>query len=513
MIKQSTVLMATPIAMLATEKGLDLHDKALDIIKGLNETTANIASFTEENIATELPDYTALVPDHTETLDMASTIVADTIRSALYTVSKVIKPILVDTQEKLKGQLSASNATDTIFNQLQIDLVNIEPAFLNSPFYPKEAPPTFAGIDSIRLSNLLQGSWPRLTGSELVEMIAVEVDTLRTFFSSPAEVQNVYDALFIEKNWWTVFTPDCVKDGVAMIDHNANYRFESFRTLVIASLLLNKLVSIDDPLSGVTDVSLEDYRASLRLTRDLLSTMLARFRNLWENRAAAGIIILDQAVKYDNQPHSDIYSSDGSALQGIRYLSGRLTIGYNTAVLEMFAQADELSLTEYVIGYLYAKNRGYNVKDIITDRDVVKAAWVEYRNDVTQAIMTNKNNVARKVFMQVLDGLYSKEEYKPLIDAMSDDVAPNQRVQTRLASHIDIGLFFNNIPLLDSIIRGDNSLMNTYLAAKLADVFDCPIAEEILTLNANNPVGSVEQQRKALSHSIDKVIINRLFAR
>lgn len=512
MIKQSTVLMATPIAMLATEKGLDLHEKALDIIKGLNETTANIASFTEENIATELPDYTALVPDHTETLDMASTIVADTIRAALYTVSKVIKPILVDTQDKLKGQLSPSSATDTIFNQLQIDLVNIEPAFLNSPFYPKEAPATFNGIDSIRLSNLLQGSWPRLSGSELVEMIAVEVDTLRTFFSSPAEVQNVYDALFIEKNWWTLFSADSVKDGVAMINHGANYRFESFRTLVIASLLLNKLVSIDDPLSGVTDVSLEDYRASLRLTRDLLSTMLARFRNLWETRASAGIIILDQAVKYDNQPHTDVYS-DGSVLQGINYLSGRLVIGYNTAVLEMFAQADELSLTEYVIGYLYAKNRGYNVKDIITDRDVVKAAWVEYRNDVAQAIVTNKNNVARKVFMQVLDGLYAKEEYKPLIDAMPDEVSPNQRVQARLSKHIDIGLFFNNIPLLDSILRGENSLMNTYLAAKLADVFDCPIAEEILTLNANNPVGSIEQQRKALSHSIDKVIINRLFNR
>lgn len=508
MIKQSTILMATPIAMLATEKGLNLHEKAGDIIKGLNETTANIVSFTEENIATELPDYTTLVPDHTEVLDMASTIVADRIRSALYTISKTIKPILAETQEKLKGQLSSSNATDTIFDQLQINMMNIEPAFLNSPYYPKEVPATFNGVDSIRLSNLLQGSYPRLSANELVELIAVEVDTLRTFFSSPAEVENVYNALFIEKNWWTIFSPDCVKEGVALINHGGNFRFESFRTLVIASLLLNKLVAMDDPLPGVTDVSLEEYRASLRMTRDLLSSLLARFRALWESRAAAGIIILDQAVKYDTQGNG---FSDGSGLNGIKYLSGSLTIGYNTAVLEMFAQADELSLTEYVIGFLYAKHRGYNVKDIITDRDVVKQAWVEYRNDVTQAILTNKNNVARKVFMQVLEGLYGKEEYKPLIDAMNDDVAPNQRVQARLANHIDIGLFFNNIPLLDSVLRGDNSLMNTYLAAKLADVFDCPIAEEILTLNANNPVGSVEQQRKALSHSIDKVIIKRLF--
>lgn len=506
MIKQSTVLMATPIAMLATEKGFNLHEDAGDIIKGLNETTANIVSFTEENIATELPDYTKLVPDHSEALDMASTVVADTIRGALYTISKVIKPILTETRNRLVEQIGAANATDTIFGNLKIDMVNIEPGFLNSPFYPKEVPATFRGINTIRLSDLLQGTYPRMEGSELVEMIAVDVDSLRTFFSSPSEVQAVYDSLFVEKYFWSIFNDAAIKDGIATINNGANYRFQSFRTLVIASLLLNKLVAMDDPLPGVTGASLDEYRASLRQTRDLISTMLYHFRMVWETRAAAGIIILSDNVEYTQDKHNP-------ATSGLDSFIGTLTIGYNSAVLEMFANSDELSLSEYVIGYLYAKQRGYNVKDIITDRDVVKQAWVEYRNDTAQALMTNKNAIARKVFIQVLEGLYTKEEYKPLIDTMEQDVAPNQRVAMRLARHIDVNLFFNNVPLLDSVIRGDNSLMNTYLAAKLADVFDCPIAEEILNMNAQNPVSSLEQQREALSHSIDKVIIKRLFNR
>lgn len=506
MIKQSTILMATPIAMLATEKGFNLHEEAGDIIKGLNETTANIVSFTEENIATELPDYTQLVPDHSETLDMASTVVADTIRGALHTISKVIKPILTDTRNRLVEQVAASNATDTIFSNLSIDMVNIEPGFLNSPYYPKEIPETFRGINTIRLSDLLQGSYPRMAGNELVELIAVDVDSLRPFFSSPSEVQAVYESLFVEKYFWAIFSDAAIKDGIATINSATNYRFQSFRTLVIASLLLNKLVAMDDPLPGVTGTSLEEYRASLRQSRDLISTMLYHFRSLWNTRAAAGIIILSDEVSYSS-------AADNAGTKGHNALMGKLVIGYNSAVLEMFASSDELSLSEYVIGYLYAKERGYNVKDIITDRDVVKQSWIEYRNDIAQALMTNKSGIALKTFTQVLETLYGKDEYKPLIDAMEQDVTPNQRIQMRLAKHIDLGMFFSNIPLLDSVIRGENSLMNTYLAAKLADVFDCPIAEEILNLNAQNPVSSLEQQRKALSHSIDTVIIKRLFNR
>lgn len=509
MIKQSTILMATPIAMMATEKGMDLHEKAGNIIRGLNETTANIVSFTEDNIATELPEYTGLVSDHTDALDAASTVVADRIRAALYTISKVVKPILVEVQKKLQNELTYNSATDYIFSAIDIDMINIEPEFLDSPFYPKEIPLSYKDINTVVLSDLLRGSYPNLSGQELVELIAVDVDMLRDFFKSPTEVKEVYDALFIEKNFYVIFNGAAVKDGIAQINYGANFAFNGFRNLVIASLLLNKLVSMDDPISGVTNVSLADYRASLAMTRDLFTTMLVHFRNQWQSRAAAGIIILSDGLKYGQ--NGSVFGFSRAELGDLPYFSGKLVIGYNRAVLEMFAQSDELSLTEYVLGFLYAKQRGYNVRDIITDRDTVKSAWIEYRGSINAALATNKNVVASRVFYQVIESLYSREEYKPFIDTMESDVNPNQRVMSRLSQHMDVQGFFGNITLLDSVLRGDNSFMNTLLAAKLADVFDSPIAEEILTLNANNPVGSVEQQRKALSHSIDKVIIKRLF--
>lgn len=503
MIKQSTVLMATPLAMLATEKGLNLHEKATDLIKGLNETTASVVSFTDENIATELPDYTALVPTHSEALALASDVVADTIRGALYTISKAVKPILVETQTRLKSTMDAEAPVEVIMSHINLEMINIEPAFLNSAFYPKGPALTFQDVNHIRLDELLRGVWPRLTGTELSELIALPVPELESFFNDPSELQAIYETLFIEKNFYSLFDGRAIVNGVVDIKNPLNYRFTSYRTLVIANLLLNKLASLDDPLDGVTAVSLDDYRVSLQQTRDLFTTMLYHFKMVWEQRAQAGIVVLSDDVTFG--------ASQDSIFGNTPFIRGKVTIGYNRAVLEMFANGNELSLSEYVLGSIYAKQRGYQVKDIITDKQVVCDAWREYRSDVAVAIVAAKGPAARRAFVSVLENLHTKEEYLPLIEAMEDNIPLSQRVVQRLTKHIDLNMFFNNIQMLDAVIRGDNSLMNTQLAVLLAEVFDSPIAVEILSENARTPAGTKEQQRKNLSRSIDHVIIKRLF--
>lgn len=502
MIKQQTVLMATPLALAATEKGLNLHDISSDIIKGLNETTASIVSFTEDNIATELPDYTSIVQDHTEVMDATTTIVADTIRGALYTISRTIKPILVETETRLRDAISADSAVETILSNVKLEMVNVEPAFLNSFFYPQEPAASFRDIQTIRLSDLLQGNYPRMSGTDLVDLISLDVPDLQPFFSNPSEIEDIYNSLFVEKYFYTIFNPDVVKDGVAQIASPQNYRFSSFRTLVIGTLILNKLASMDDPIDGVTGIGLDDYRTSLKVTRDLFMTMLWNFKNIWEQRASAGIVIIDNQLQY--APTND------GATGKLPIIQGPLTIGYNNAILTMFADSDELSLSEYVMGFIYAKFNDKRVKDIITDKDIVVAAWREYQNDVAGALAINKGTTAARIFSQVMESLAGKEDYKPLLETMEDNLPLGQRALARVNAQTDIRAFFNNIPLLDSIIRGNNALMNTFLASVLANVFDSPIAYEILTYNAKNPAATKEQQRKALSYAIDQVIVKRL---
>lgn len=498
MIKQTTVLMATPIAMLATSKGIELHERAGDIIKGLNETTAGPSAYTEENIAVNLPAFTASSTEHTETMDAVTDVVAGRIRGALEVISKRVKPALKLVEQAIQNELDASSAVDTIFNSCRVTAVNIEPSFLKSPFFPKAVPANFAGINSVKTSDLIKGAYPHLSGENLVEMIAVPVPELQTFFSSPAEVKAVYDSMFVEKYYYDVVSAASISDGIININGNGNTQFGNFRPLVIASLIVNKLASMEDPIDGLTGVSLDEYRASLAITRDLLATLLVRFGQAWEARAAAGVVILSEGVKL------------GSKIGNIQLLQGSITVGYNSAVMEMFAEAESLSLSEFAIGYVYAKQRGYNPKDIITDRDLICDAWREYCNDVRLALITDKTKVAYGAYARVMESLYTKEGFKESIDAMNDGIIPSQRLQARVGKHIDANLFFQNTALVDSIVRGENSLMNTPLAAVLAGAFDAPIAEEILRLNAANKPGSIEQQRKHLSSAITTVILKRL---
>lgn len=502
MITQQTVLMATPIALLATEKGIDLHENVSDVIKGLNECTANIRGFTEDNIAVDLPDYTAKVAEHTLVLEEATDIIAERIRSALGLISKTVKPILKEVEGKLRSEIDPGNVADTIFSYLDVEMVNIEPSFLNSPYYPSAMPQNFIDVPTIKLDHLIKGVYPSMTGDELVDLIAVGVEDLQGFFSNPEEIKRVYDTFFVEKNWYELFDGGAISQGSADLGNYANYAFKAFRPLVIGSLLLNKLVAMDEPLDGVTGVGLDDYRTSLRVTRDLFNAMLYKFKQVWETRAAAGVVIIDDGVR--------VAAADWGNLVGENVLTGKLLVGYNNAVLEMFADKEEMSLSEFAAGYVFAKTRDYVVKDIITDKETVCDAWKEYCGDMRAALTIRKNKIAKRILCQVLEGLYAKEEYKPFIDIIDENVHPSQRILGRVQQHVELDLFFANIPMLDAIIREENSLMNTILASVLAGAFDSPIAEEILLINASIPAGTLIQQRKHLARSIDQVILNRL---
>lgn len=510
MIKQSTVLMVTPLAMLAANKGVDLDGNASDVIKGLNQTTGAVTEYNEDNIAVALPDVTAKSGDHTEVLDATTDIIAAHVRSALSVISKHVKPILKEVEDRIRNEMSGDNAVESIFSHVRVEMVNIEPSFFNSPFYPKDIPAAFKDTMSIKLGDLLKGTYPTLSGVEVKELIAVDVDELRGFFADAAELERVYNSIFVEKNWYYLFDGSAVSNGVVNISNAETYVFNSFRTLVIASMLATKLVAMQDPLPGVTGVGLEDYRQSLIMTREMISAMLVRFRQIWEARAAAGVVILDNDVKMGNGAQGTNVEVVNRNPVSAMMLTGKITVGYNNAVLRMFAQAEDMSLSEFAVGYVYAKHRGYRVKDIISDKELIVDAWKEYLTDVRSATSMNKTTVASQILVQVLAGLYANEKYKDFIDSLPDEVAETQRILQRMRARVDVDKFFGDTEFLNAVIKGQLSLMNTRLAAVLAGAFDSPLAEEILTANAQNKPGSVEHQRKCLTKSITKIIVNRL---
>lgn len=502
MIRQTTVLAMTPIAMVLTDKNIDLSAKVSDLIKGLNDASGSVNAYTPDNLATELPAATA-EGEHADIQAVTFPALAGTIRASLNVIAKMVKPVLTATDRNLTIALSNEGVVDAACNYVQVDMTNMEPEFLTSGMCPTEIPVSFSQNPQINAKDLVRGNWPRCENAkEIADTIRVENSVLYTFFSDAEEVAKVYNQFFADKYFWQIFDSR-VREGDVINVLNANhYRFSSFRSMVILSLLVNKFRSMDTPWDGVMGVSLEDYRANLNFLRDLCNTVLARFRALWLDRAKAGLVILDEDTKYAPAEYGN--------MTGVPVISGTIRIGYNNAMLNMFAENAEESIIDYALGYVYAKVRGYKVKDVVTDRDVVVSAFKEYLGDLSAAQRVNYSTAGKEAFLKAARAFCTDPENEAIVELIKCDTPAAGRLGVAIGQSIDLSSFFSNEYMVGRILDGKSSCMNTALAVELAKVFGSPIAAEILLNNMQSEAASPEHQRKVLTGAIVAAILKRL---
>ncbi|QDJ96968.1 virion structural protein [Aeromonas phage D3] len=501
MIRQSTILAMTPIAMELSNKNIDLSDKVGDIIKGLNDVSAGVAAMTEDNVAVNLPEA-ADDGDHSMIQAEVNARLAAVIRASMGVISNCVKPILKDADRLISNCIGEGGALDAALSQIRIDMTNMEPAFLASGMCPSEVPASFAQNPTINVNNIIKGNWPRIEDAhEVYKLIDVDVDVINPFLTDPDEIKKVYNDFFADKYYWTIFESRVREGDVVNVLNPHHYKFSSFRSMVILSLLVNKFRSMDDPFDGVMGVSLEDYRANLNFLRDLTNTVLARFRFVWLDRAKAGLVIIDEDVK--------VAPATFGPLEGIETVQGTIRIGYNNSMLEVFANKEEESIIDYALGYAYAKYRGYKVRDVITDGDVVVSAYKEYIHGISAAMTVNADKQGREAFLTACRNFSTDEKNKGYLEVIKSDVPLSNRIAVAVNSRINLEGFFTEY-LVNGIARGERSTMGTALAVELAEIFGSPIAAEILKNNMGGTPASIEQQRKILTGSIVAAILKRL---
>lgn len=495
MIKQNTVLVATPIAEEATEKNISLHDKCGDIVKGLNETTVSIDGFTKDNIAVDLPEYTALVEDHTEVMEVVTDSLAASIRAALEGISLYVKPMLGEIEREIKRSIDPSSALDFIFNKIRIKTVNIEPEVFNSPFYPSKFPAGWDINSTVNSDDMIKGFWPDISKDKLYDFIHVDVKSLSPFFESKDEIHDVYVEYFVEKTIFNFFDGQ----GTVKFSNLENVSFLKFKRLMILSLMVNRFLAEDDPIEGVSNISLEDYRTVLSVTKNALECSLFMFKQIWEVKAKSGIAIISQDTKIIEEPDLPF-----------GFLTGEIVVGYNNTILKMFAEQESLSFSEFIVGWAYAKARDYAVNDFITNKETIVSAFQEYLTDIKENLRVSKSKIGYDGAVVAINNLYNNTSFQPVIENIESSFAPANRMLESLSKHVDLKGFFGNQDLLDKIAKGECSLMDTVLSPTLCRIIGYGIAEEILMLNITPTKDSIKDQRKKLSESIDKIIVRRL---
>ncbi|WNV45949.1 hypothetical protein [Aeromonas phage AerS_266] len=504
MINQSTVLISTPLALELDKEGVDVSERVGEIITGLNETTANLSGFTLDNIAVDLPDYTKTVLDHTTTIEVVTDKLADIVRGALYTISKYTKPILTRADQIVQSQIRSNSAADLAFEYLKTQQVDLEPDFLASAFVPSEYPGVFAEVTKVNIEKLFQGNWPSANDDdEIFNYIYVDSNLISPFLEDRKEVRRVYEDLFVNKNWWIIFDARVTQAGLIDVDIREHYlNFNKYRSLVIANLIINRLAADDSPYPGVTGVSLTDYRYNVKMAKDLMGAALYRFKTIWAEKAAAGIVILDNNVKYS--------VAEWGPLEGKSVLQGTVSIGYNRRALEMIANNEEASIVESAVGFIYAKQRGYNVKDVITDSQVVQESLREYYTDLELAVNANLTKVGINALSRACKEVACTEAWDPILESLESEGHKGDKIFNALNTSVALSNFFYNTSLISRVSRNEDSLMNSVLSVELCKLFGSEIAAEVLMKNLNTSIGSKEEQRKLLAASLRSVLIKRL---
>ena len=484
------------------EEGMDA-EKISAVVVGLNDTTVNLTGFTPSNIAIDLPEYTENVREHTDVLDIVTTKIAEGIRASLGVVSSLVKPILKDIDIQIRANTKTGQTIDIAMDYLRVNMVNLEPEFLSSPFCPDGIPETLSDSTTVNINDLIKGNWPTVDQDTIFDLIYLDNQTLSTFFDNRKEILEVYNQLFVYKGWWNIFDSRYRNGDVVDFTNPDHYTdFNKFRFLVIANLIANKLVSMEMPMDGVIGVSLQDYRSSLKMGLDVLTAMLYKFKVIWGNKTAAGVVILDNKVEYK--------AAEYGILEGSKVLQGTVQVGYNNIVLRQFSENDDASLTEYVIGYLYAKQRGYNVRDIMTDAELINNCIREYSNDIWAKQAGNKERFASNIIAEVFRKYSMMDKYETIVANLNTDIPQAGRLLDAVQTKINLPDLMH-VNLVDDVADGRVSMMATQLAVTLCEIFSSEIGAEILRANARAELVSEEQQRKVLAASIIDSILKRLF--
>lgn len=506
MINQSNAIIAGGLALSPEAKKLNLSELVTDAISSLKDASYDLKGYNKDDVTTRLPVVTA-DNEHEIIVDEVSTRIANGVRSNLEFISNTVKPIITGLENRLYDKLNFDNFYDIIARILNISFVNISPSIFNSPLYPTELNKTLAQSDHIAKSDLAIGDWPTVTGAELSKMIYLNIPELSHIFSDEELLSSVWNTVFVYKDLgYIVDNYEGCFDNNNLYYNDLKASFKNLNSLIAGTLILTYLINNDTPFEGVTNVSLDQYRAGLSYLQGIFNDVLVRLKKTWEIKAKAGICFSDENIEY--KPYSLIYGmkEDECPLM----LSGRITVSYSKDVLEFFDNNPNYNLTETVIGLLYLKYVAHqHVNDIITNADDIKNGYITYLNNVSSVGISYHNNTVEKT---VKDYFREVIEEKELVGYYTER---NNGVVDYLAMYNDIREVVDFVSIFTPTFFEDketkNKIMGTMIPTAVCRSLNAPIAAEITQLIMYDRADTESNKRKELNKAISRIVVSNLF--
>lgn len=504
MISQNNVLTATSLVMNNNLGNYDLSDHYGNFILGLNTAVSSLDGYTLDNLATKLPENTKGESEHSLYLNEGADRLAKTIRLSLGVIKDYISPICRQLDEEIKHFSSLEQIQERIYNNLNITYININPEIFNSAFYPQTPNERYSSNVTATVSNFDLGKFDSKTGEEVSQFISPSIPVPEL-----DEYLNDYDlcsSVWRDLSWnspdsiaWELFGTGG-KDGI-LKPNEIKLSMVKSRRLIVASLILSKLKVNEDPIDGLTGITLETYRQNVSILKDVIDHILFRIRNHYQANLKSGLYI---------EINNTDFNENGT-------FCGDVTVGYSEITMDYFSNSDDYSLTDILFGYLLIQKSGKDLgllNDVITNIDAINKVAQQYFATQTTRIVTEQKT---EILGEVKNALKRMtQEGGVLFDYINATRTENETKDNNywLLNQFDKRggclEMFTHVPFIDGIISGEQQVINTKFSVILAEVLNTPIAAQILKASLEGECGCQETQRKNLTKAIIKVILDTL---
>lgn len=501
MIKTETVLTATPVVLKVLPEDYSLHDHVGNVVKGLDEIAAAYGRYTLDNIATALPVATHDESQHELIMAECTTKIAGAIRQSLNAIKTYVIPSCDKIEKAIKSVGGEHTTEDLMFAKLYLDFVHIGNEFFESPVFP-DAPDAGYGSDVLyNVENITKlGIWPELSYSDILDYIpeANNYPELVGALSDSDAVQQAWKALGKPSYWLGTVGSSLNAKNVEVVNH--------LKPLIVLTLLVNKFASMEDPAKGVTDISLEEYRAKMNSTKRFLNTVLYYTRRRLGLALAGGIVTIKNDLKFEE------CTDYKSQFFGTHVLNGGCTVVYNDSIAEYFAHSPTYSLSEIAVGMLLSDAKGMRPKAVgfLANVPFYDGVVKTYIKDLSIAVNRNIDVSSKKAITHAIGELANSPLWAEYLSQEGKYKNLGYRLEDLLKEHGGI-IDMLCVPGINKRIRcGELCVANTEASVVFAKAIGAPIAAEILRKNISSEHLSIERQRKVMAKAITHYIVNML---
>lgn len=503
MITRNVVMTTTPIVLNTLSSDVQLLNGANDLVIGLTKECANPEGYTLSNIVESLHTTTQRNPDHEALSEYCESKIVDKFKDTFNKIRQNVIPACDILETEIKKSGSLATIEDLIFAKLLVDYQYVPTSLLSCSLLTENSDSVYqrgVSFDTSNLTNL--GNWPGRSYDDIVKLINVvkHYPELAGVINNPDTVMGAWKALGHPVDWLKTY-------GEYLDIGKVNLSFKDLSKLIVLTLIVSRLVSQDDPLEGVTGITLENYRSKLKHARNFLTALLSETITRWQKKLSSGMFIDDNVV-YEKCTETE------SLFFGEKVLSGTVTVLYNDSISNLFYQDEKHNFSDTILGILFsAQTKRTPPKDQFIDNlDFYNSQAQEYRVALTVAVNTNFQGRITKACQEAIYKIAQTPEWQACAKvAYPDYLDMTKALEKRVQALGGFGPWLRDKAMIARVVDGEIKLANSHVGGFMARVFGLPLAEKILLEGVKgDKCATVAEQREVLTKSVINVIVRSL---